>query len=202
MINGGQLRHWRLWARPRKDGGVRVSHEGGRQVGTAAIGFEAVFRQHVTYVGRSLRYLGVAEGELEDACQEVFVVVSRRLPEFEGRAALTTWLYRICLRVAMAHRRKERGRREDPVANPPEQADATSPEDELERVLARDRLRAVLASLDEGQRAAFVLYEIEGLPMKQVADLLECPLQTAYSRLHAARARVLGAVAPDEEGKP
>ena len=68
--------------------------------------YEAYFR----YVWRCLRSLGVRDSQLEDALQDVFIVVQRRLPEFDGRAAVRTWLYAIALRVARKYR--ERARRE------------------------------------------------------------------------------------------
>src|SRR5688572_4381310 len=76
--------------------------------------FTRLFDQHAAFVTRVLRRFGVAEADAADACQEVFLVVLRKLPEFEGRAAHRTWLYRICVCVAAdyrkrAHRRYERG---------------------------------------------------------------------------------------------
>src|SRR5262245_16770067 len=74
---------------------------------------QQVFVDHAKYVWRTLRYCGVAPVDLEDVCQEVFLIVHRKLPEFEGRSSLRTWIYGICLRVARqesrrAHRRRER----------------------------------------------------------------------------------------------
>ena len=67
---------------------------------------EEVFREHHTYVWRSLRRLGLSEAEVDDAVQDVFLVVHERLPEFEFRASLRTWLFRIAMNVAMSHRRR------------------------------------------------------------------------------------------------
>src|SRR6478736_6482237 len=66
--------------------------------------YEAYFR----YVWRCLRSLGVRDSQLEDALQDVFIVVQRRLPEFDGRAAVRTWLYAIALRVARKYRERAR----------------------------------------------------------------------------------------------
>ena len=76
--------------------------------------FDQIYAQHFAFVWRVLRTFGVAEAALEDAAQDVFVVVHRRLPEFEGRSAITTWLFAIARRVAGSHRR--RVTREDRVA--------------------------------------------------------------------------------------
>ncbi len=146
-----------------------------------------VVRAHAGYVGRTLRYLGVAEADLDDACQEVFLVVHRRLSEFEGRASITTWLYAICLRVASAHRRRTAQRRESTMHEPPDRPTGPTQEHVIRRQDARSQLQKLLADLDEDQRVVFVLFEIEERSMTEIAELAGCPLQTAYYRLHAAR---------------
>lgn len=152
-----------------------------------------VVEQHAGLVARSLRYLGVGEQDLEDAAQEVFVVVHRKLGGFQGRSSLQTWLYGICLRVAKAHRRKAARSRERLMSQPPEPAVAPSQHAQMQGQQARQRLLALLGELDEDKRAVFVLYEIERKPMKAVAEALGCPLQTAYYRHQAARRQILAA---------
>jgi RNA polymerase sigma-70 factor, ECF subfamily len=151
--------------------------------------FTEVFREHARYLWRALLGLGVRSGDVDDVCQEVFLIVHRRLPEFDGRA-LRSWLYAICLRVASEYRRSARVRREISVEQLPE---SHAPAPQLEAVFTGElctRLLASLDRLDEDKREAFVLYEIEQLPLREVAEALGCPLQTAYSRLQAARAVV------------
>jgi RNA polymerase sigma-70 factor (ECF subfamily) len=150
-----------------------------------------IFDAHAAYVLRSLRHLGVAESDIEDVGQEVFVTVHRRLSSFEGRSKLRTWLYGICLRVASDYRRRAHVRRERATADPAR--DLPEPDERAPdaQVQARAELRALLDQLDEDKRAVVVLYEIEGFSMKEVAEMLGCPLQTAYSRLHAARDRMV-----------
>ncbi|MBS2013464.1 MAG: RNA polymerase sigma factor [Deltaproteobacteria bacterium] len=150
---------------------------------------DRIFREHGPFVWRALRRLGVAPSDADDACQEVFVVVYRKLGEYEGRAQMRTWLYGIAVRVAAAHRRKAHTRHEVPTEEPvgPETATATTPEGEAADREALAILDRALDELDEDKRAVFVLYEIEGLEMPEVAEALSCPVQTAYSRLHAAR---------------
>ncbi|HTQ03081.1 MAG TPA: RNA polymerase sigma factor [Polyangiaceae bacterium] len=148
--------------------------------------FSEVFRDHARYLWRALLGLGVRPADVDDVCQEVFLIVHRRLPEFDGHA-LRSWLYAICLRVASEYRRSARVRREVAVDQVP---DSQAPAAQYDAVLNRqlgDRLLAVLDRLDDDKRAAFVLYEIEELALKEVAEVLGCPLQTAYSRLTAAR---------------
>src|SRR5262249_42263098 len=81
-------------------------------VGALGMGFEEIYRAHFRFVWRSLRRLGVEERNVADAAQEVFLVVHRKLPGFEGRAKMTTWLFGICLRVAQARARRAHERRE------------------------------------------------------------------------------------------
>lgn len=161
-----------------------------------------VFDEHAGYLFRTFRHLGVPESDIEDLCQEVFVVVHRKLGEFEGRSSLKTWLYGICLRVASDHRRRAHVREERPYSEPAQHIAAGRGLGPDARAEARSALQRLLSELDEDKRVVLVLYELEGLTMKEVAEVVGCPLQTAYSRLHAARERVLSALATErEQGK-
>jgi RNA polymerase sigma-70 factor, ECF subfamily len=153
--------------------------------GEAAV-FEQVFQEHGPYVWRALRRLGVAEADADDVCQDVFIVVHRKLATFR-RGSLRTWLYGICLRVASEHRRRPYRRREHVVEAVPDAGVDASQEDEIERRRALALLDEALSLLDDDKRAVFVLFELEQVPMAEVAEAAGCPLQTAYSRLHAAR---------------
>jgi RNA polymerase sigma-70 factor (ECF subfamily) len=155
--------------------------------------FERIFRDEAAYVGRTLRYLGVRDPHLEDACQEVFVVVHRQLGQVRGYSA-RAWVRQICVLVANNHRRSLRRRREDAVAEPPEVVAPAPQQGEVERSQALRRLHDALDALGDDQRSVFVLYEIEQLTMAEIAEAVGCPLQTAYSRLYAARAKVQAAM--------
>jgi RNA polymerase sigma-70 factor (ECF subfamily) len=159
-----------------------------------------IFEENAVYVWRVLRRLGVSEADVEDVCQEVFLVVHRRLDTFDGSSALRTWLYGICMRLASEYRRRPHRRREEVAAAPPEQSIAAPQDEALDRQRALDRLDAALDQLDDDKRAVFVLYEIEQLPMAEIARAAGCPLQTAYSRLHAARAQIEAAMRRQELG--
>jgi RNA polymerase sigma-70 factor, ECF subfamily len=148
--------------------------------------FDEVFRAHAPTVWRALRRLGVREADIEDQSQEVFVVVHRKLREFEGRSKISTWIYGICVRVAADYRKRAHVRREQP-GELPEQGQSAPQHRELEQARARALLDAALAGLDDEKRAVFVLYEIEELTMAEVAQAVGIPLQTAYSRLYAGR---------------
>lgn len=146
-----------------------------------------VFDEHARYVIRTLRHLGIKEADVDDVAQEVFLTVHRKLPEFEGRSKLRTWLYAICLRVASDHRRRAYVVRERVTDSPPVdtgERTGAEPDTSLE---SRAFVEQLLGQLDDDKRAVLVLYEIEGLTMREVAEVVGCPLQTAYSRLHAAR---------------
>ncbi|MFZ5891386.1 MAG: RNA polymerase sigma factor [Myxococcota bacterium] len=145
------------------------------------------------FVPQTLRYLGVPDVSLMDAVQDVFVVALRRLDDFEGRSSLRTWLYGICVRIAHDHRRRAKSSREALVAELPEVPVVAAQDAALEQSEWRRALGALLERLDEHQRAVFVLYEIQGLSMKEVAEALGCPLQTAYFRHKSATSRVLEA---------
>jgi RNA polymerase sigma-70 factor, ECF subfamily len=159
------------------------------QTAAAPPTFEQIFHDEAAYAGRTLRYLGVREAHVEDACQEVFVVVYRQLGQLRGGSA-RAWVRQICVRVASNHRRSLRRRPEDAAAEPPDVAVPATQHGDAERRQARRRLLGALDALSEEQRSVFVLYEIEQLTMPDIAEAVGCALQTAYSRLHAARTKV------------
>ncbi|HYQ14703.1 MAG TPA: RNA polymerase sigma factor [Polyangiaceae bacterium] len=147
----------------------------------------AIFDEHARYVIRALRHLGIKEADVDDVAQEVFVTVHRKLPEFEGRSKLRTWLYAICLRVASDHRRRAYMVHERVTdALPIDTGERTGSEPDT-HVESRAFVQKLLQSMDDDKREVLVLYEIEGLTMREVAEVVGCPLQTAYSRLHAGR---------------
>lgn len=174
-------------------------------VSSAASPLTQIVRDHGPYVWRVLRRLGVAEADADDVCQEVFLVVHRKLTEFEQRSALRTWIYGIAVRTASDYRKRAHRRHEVTTSELP---DVPTPADDPHRTLqlrqARSLLDELVAALDDDKRAVFVLFEIEQLAMQEVAEALGCPLQTAYSRLHAARAQLQAAVARHraQEGAP
>ncbi len=155
----------------------------------------AIFRDLSPYVRSALRGLGVPATDLEDACQEVFVVVHRKLATYEDRGSLHAWLYGICVRVAN-HTRRRRARTPDVGSDAlPEGIDLTTPAEQVTASQGRQILYTILDQLDDDKRAVFVLYELEELTMSEVARSLDINLFTAYSRLRAARTEVQQAIA-------
>jgi RNA polymerase sigma-70 factor (ECF subfamily) len=162
--------------------------------------FTRIFAAEAPRVWRFLRRLGVPDADLEDVCQEVFLVVHRRWSEFRGDSALSTWVIGIALRTALAHRRRLREALPLSAAQAPSVA-AEQPE-VLEQRRLRARLQAALDALSEGKREVFVLYELEELEMREIARLLELPLNTCYSRLYAAREQLASRLRRLGEGGP
>lgn len=169
--------------------GLDVSLAGSAE-GTASAGVGTVFDEHAAYVGRVLRCLGVREQELGDAIQEVFLVVQRRYHELDERGKVRSWLYAICIHKALSVRRDAARRRMRESSTEIEAEDERTPLDVLERTRRLAQAIEILGAIGEDKRAVFVLYEVEQLPMAEVADIVGCPLQTAYSRLYAARKEI------------
>jgi RNA polymerase sigma-70 factor (ECF subfamily) len=157
--------------------------------------FAEVFRAYSAFVWRVLLRLGVPEADVDDVAQEVFLGVHRNLARFEGRCSLRTWIYGICHRRAIDYRRRASVRPELTDDTGVELSVGPGQERELMFEQARSRLSRLLDALDDDKRTVFVLFEIEGIPMDEVAEIVGCPLQTAYSRLYAARRRVEASLA-------
>jgi RNA polymerase sigma-70 factor, ECF subfamily len=154
---------------------------------TQALSFDAVVAEHGPYVWRVLRRLGVRSADVEDVWQETFIVVHRKLGGFEGRSQLRTWLSAIAVRVASDYRSRAYRRREQATDEVPDAGAQASQQDDLMDQERRALLDRLMAELKPEQREVVVLYEFAELPMQEVAEALGCPLQTAYSRLHAGR---------------
>jgi len=152
------------------------------------------------YVGQVIRFvsgLGVAQEEKDDAVQEVFVAVYKSLPSFRGESQLSTWIYRIAARhvsrLASRRRFREmlssvlwREMKDEPSTTQAHHEGVGS----AERSSDLEMLDRMLEKLSPKKRTALVLFEIEGLPVEQVAEIVGCPVNTVWSRLHHARAEL------------
>lgn len=147
----------------------------------------ATYREHFAFVWRSLRRLGVPNSSLEDLTQDVFVAAARQLDGFEGRSSLRTWLFGISMRVFLARRRSEwrHNRKLDELARQDEPS-----EDPIAKHDAQHTLLALLDELDDEKRAIYVLAELEGLTVVEIAEGLEANVNTIYTRLRAARTQL------------
>ncbi len=161
--------------------------------------FARVYAEHFDFACRSLRLLGVRAEWLEDAAQDVFGVVSRRLPEFAGQSSLKTWIFAIVQRVAANYRRSRRRKQRmlRPLLEEPA-APTGSPEAHAEALQAAARIQTFCDGLDESRRALLVLALIEDVPAREIAPLLGVPLFTVYSRIRALRAALERFLAANE----
>lgn len=163
--------------------------------------FATVYREHLAFVFRSARALGVRPAAVDDVVQEVFVVVHKRLGSFDGRAKIKTWISRILLNVVHHHRRtlarKSPRPRMDDEPRDPDELPASGP-NPCEVLVLGERAQIVqrlLDSMDDDKREMLVLAEIEELPVPEIAEILGVKLNTAYSRLRLARRAFDDAVA-------
>ena len=159
--------------------------------------FHAFFAEHADYVYRSLRYVGVRPADVEDLAQDVFLVVHRGWETYEPRAP-RAWLFAIARRVARDHRRRASVRREHTVLVSEPVSVAPLPDARTESLLALERLLGCVQGLDEDKREVFLLFEVEELPMHEIAEALGIPVQTGFSRLRAAREHVRCAFGKDQ----
>ncbi|MEM7159495.1 MAG: sigma-70 family RNA polymerase sigma factor [Myxococcota bacterium] len=148
--------------------------------------FEQVYADHFDAVWRYLRAMGVPEDHVDDAAQDVFMVVHRRLPDFDHASPLRRWILGIARKIAL----KVHDRRRRP---PPRLAVVAEPDPEAEDLVARRDAAALVArfleTLEPGQREVFVLAQLEDMPVPEIASALGLKLNTAYSRLRLARRR-------------
>jgi RNA polymerase sigma-70 factor, ECF subfamily len=162
--------------------------------------FERVYDEHFAFVWRTLRLLGVAEGALEDAAQDVFAVVSHKLPSFAGRSSLRTWIFAIVQRTASNHRRSHR-RKQKPLV-PLSDAFVSHEPTPQAHAEALDAARAIerhCETLDAERRALLVLALIEEVPAAEIARALGVPTNTIYSRVRLLRAGLERALEQSEQ---
>ena len=157
--------------------------------------FDDVYEEFFEFLWRSAVRLGVPKGAVDDVVQDTFVVVHRRLEEFEGRSALKTWLYGILRRVVSDFRRRtksEERRRDEAGAVLLQDAEAKQnayrgPEADAQRQEAAALLFAFLETLPESQREVFVLSELEQMRAPEIVEATGANLNTVYSRLRLGR---------------
>jgi RNA polymerase sigma-70 factor (ECF subfamily) len=146
----------------------------------------------------SLRRLGVREADAEDLGHEVFLAIHRYWANYDPTRPLRPWVFGIAFRVASDYRRLAYVKRESP-AEPSDEIDlAPSPEARIDQERERARVIAALDAVDLDRRAVFVMHEIDGYTIPEVADALGIPTNTAYSRLRLARAEFKKAFARTE----
>jgi RNA polymerase sigma-70 factor (ECF subfamily) len=153
--------------------------------------FAAVYQQYFDFVWSSVRRLGVSPEATDDVVQEIFIVIHSRLHTLEYPEALRSWIYGIVRRTVSTHRRAKRTRdalgASLAVETESHHSQQPTPLDVTEQTNALSVLTELLAELDDAKREVFELVELEELTVPEVAHMLDIPLNTAYSRLRAAR---------------
>lgn len=152
--------------------------------------FRAFYERHFRFVYRIVARQCASGGDVDDLVQEVFTVAGHKLNEFEGRSKETTWLFRIAANVVSADRRKRRRQHLLSLRWLKPAADdevVAGPDRDVERNDAQKLVRDILEHMSEKKRDVFVLFELEGLPGHEVAEIVGCPLDTMWTRLFHAR---------------
>lgn len=155
--------------------------------------FAQLYREQLGFVWRMLLHFGVPEASVEDAAQDVFVVVHRRWADLREHVSARSWLYGIVRRVAADHRRsRSRHERKLEALPRPVGRDLESEVAGRELIAA---LEGALAEIDPARREVFVLAEIEGMTGREIAEALGANPNTVSARLRAARLHVSDALA-------
>jgi RNA polymerase sigma-70 factor (ECF subfamily) len=182
----------------------KPSAGGTRPHGNAALEFSTLYDQWFDQVLCWLRALGAPRADLEDLAQEVFLVVRRRLPSFDGRS-LGAWLFQISRRQVWRHRRLTWVKRIFTASSTETSDDmpyaGASPLAELETKERQRHLEQLLSRLSEKHRVVFVLFEIEGRPGEEIAETLDVPINTVWTRLRRARKDFFQLVANHERAE-
>ena len=163
-------------------------------VATSGVDFDTLYREQRHRVLGTVRSVLGPSDEIEDVVQLVFIEVHRSLARFEGRAKLSTWVYRIAVNVALQHIRRKKRRRWlmlGVTGNEVErEAGVGRPELRLEDRQLLERVYAAADKLSEKKRVVWVLHELQGLSPDEISDIVEVPMNTVRSRLLAARKEV------------
>ena len=157
---------------------------------TGEVDIEAAFKDHGAFIGRVImRFLGDGP-HVDDLLQDTFLTAFRKQDSFEGRSELRTWLYGIASNLCSHHRRSAtRLDRFKGKLAAEGVAEVPSPERSVHRSQGAALLHQAIESLPFKQREVFVLYELEELEGREIAELLDIPIGTVWTRLHHARAR-------------
>lgn len=147
-----------------------------------------LFELHADFVWRSLCRMGLAGDQAEDATQDVFLVAHQKLDALRSVDEARPWLFAIARRVASTHRRSQtRAKKREAKARL--RAVPEDPEEALRRQRAAERMQVFLDGLEEKHLLPFVLYELEGLSGREIAEATGWKLNTVFTRLKAARRR-------------
>jgi len=160
----------------------------------ASIDFDTIYREQRQRVLATVRSVLGPSDEIEDVVQLVFIEVHRSLARFEGRAKLSTWVYRIAVNVALQHIRRKKRRRWLMLGITGEEVEGQRaggrPEVRIEDRQILERVYKAVDRLSEKKRIVWVLHELQGLSPAEISEVVEVPMNTVRSRLMAARKEV------------
>lgn len=159
----------------------------------------ALYDSHAEVVFRNLHRLGVRSADVPDLLQETFLVVHRRWQDYDAEMAIEGWLWGIAVGLVRNYRKRAFRRTESEAVEPHTEK---NPEAELERTRTRRAIEDAIDALDPEKRAVFVMFEIEGLSGKAIAESLGVPVGTVHSRLFAARKELAAALQAHAEPRP
>jgi len=168
------------------------------------------YRRYRQEVARTVHKVLGPDADLEDVVQDVFVEVFRSIEKFKGEAKITTWLYRVCVNVALQKIRRQQRRPEGHAAPEDDVPHHETPLRELERRESARLVYDILETIAPKKRVVFILHEIVGLEAKEIGEVVGSNVLTVRTRLHYARkefyAKVLEselyAKRPGAEGRP
>jgi RNA polymerase sigma-70 factor, ECF subfamily len=153
--------------------------------------FASIYNDYFNFVWGCTRRLGVSAEAMDDVVQEVFIVIHARQASLERPEALRSWIYGIVRRTVSTHHRARRVRESrDPHELSLHDRHATQQPSPLDLAVQTDEVRllsSLLEELDEAKREVFVLAELDEMTVPEIAEVVGIPVNTAYSRLRAAR---------------
>ena len=167
-----------------------------------------IYEQHFDFVWRNARRLGVPEANADDVAQDVFMIVQRRMADFDGRASVQAWIFGILIRVVRDHRRsfRRKGARHVPLEYATHGTTSAvepgpTPVEVAERVEHVRLLERLLGELDEDKRTLLILSELEQWTLREIAELFGSNTNTIHSRVRAAKRAFEEAYARSQSGK-
>jgi RNA polymerase sigma-70 factor (ECF subfamily) len=172
---------------------------------------ELIYREYAPRIYTIARRMLGNDADAEDVLQEVLLLVIRKLDTFRGESQLGTWLHRVTVNAALAHRQKRATRQKHEVgevsdelggtaASGPAKAWAVLPEEPILAAEQKDLIEKAINTLPDPFRDVYVLADVEGLPNSEIADMLGLSVPAVKSRLHRARLRMRDELAPHFEG--
>jgi RNA polymerase sigma-70 factor, ECF subfamily len=166
--------------------------------------FQTVYATYFDFVWATTRRLGVDASAVDDVVQEIFIAIHGSLATLQRPEALKSWIYSVARRTVSNHHRaiRARGGKGATVVDDDLESPQPTPFELTQKNSDLQLLADLLAELEEPKREVFALVELEEMTVPEVAEALEIPLNTAYSRLRAARLAFEAAVARhDARGK-